>query len=399
MRKLLLLLLLATSITTRAQDSLGKRMEVYGFVMVDGGFNFDQMNPQWFDVARPTQLPSYKNEYGTNGNIFFSVRQTRLGFNFYDVAPKSEIHGRFEFDLFGVGANVGETTFHLRQAYIEYKRWTVGQTWSPFINPDVAPITLDFWGPTGMVFYRNIQLRYSAIRNQHHLLNLALERPGATADEGIYQGYIGLQNVKPLFRYPDFSVEYRRMYSKGFLEVAGILREIGWRDIADDGYDLNGDALARGATISSVYQVTKNNTFKAQILYGCGIESCMNDAPADIGVREIGDSLSNRPLEGYALPTFGYFLALEHSWNNKLSSSFAYSNVIIKNSATSLPGTFREGSYAMANLLYYPTEHLMCGVEFQYAYRQNQAVLNDFIESSMRKIQVSIRYDFGQTWK
>jgi len=42
--------------------------DLYGFVMTDTGYDFGQINPQWFDVERPTQLPSYANQYGGNGS-------------------------------------------------------------------------------------------------------------------------------------------------------------------------------------------------------------------------------------------------------------------------------------------------------------------------------------------
>ena len=39
-------------------------IDLYGFIMTDTGYNFGQINPQWFDVVRPTQLPSYANQFG-----------------------------------------------------------------------------------------------------------------------------------------------------------------------------------------------------------------------------------------------------------------------------------------------------------------------------------------------
>ncbi len=35
--------------------------------------------PNWFDVLRPTKLPSYENEFGEDGHFFAGVRQSRLG--------------------------------------------------------------------------------------------------------------------------------------------------------------------------------------------------------------------------------------------------------------------------------------------------------------------------------
>ena len=80
----LLFLFLALASVARSQDaSEQKSFEVYGFVMTDAGYNANQIHPDWFDVVRPTKLPSYKGEYGTDGNAYFSVRQTRFGVKSY----------------------------------------------------------------------------------------------------------------------------------------------------------------------------------------------------------------------------------------------------------------------------------------------------------------------------
>jgi hypothetical protein len=45
---------------TEKRDSV----DFYGFAMLDSGYDFGQINPAWFDVVRPTQLPSFANEFG-----------------------------------------------------------------------------------------------------------------------------------------------------------------------------------------------------------------------------------------------------------------------------------------------------------------------------------------------
>src|SRR5215212_10325134 len=53
--------------------------EIYGFAMLDAGYQFKQNNPDWFDVIRPTKLPAFKDEFAPDGHTYFSVRQSRLG--------------------------------------------------------------------------------------------------------------------------------------------------------------------------------------------------------------------------------------------------------------------------------------------------------------------------------
>src|SRR5688572_11470715 len=70
---------LAATTPVRAQDVKDSTMEVYGFVMLDMGYEANQMDPDWRDAARPTKLPSFDNEFGADGHWLASVKQTRLG--------------------------------------------------------------------------------------------------------------------------------------------------------------------------------------------------------------------------------------------------------------------------------------------------------------------------------
>src|SRR3954471_16536528 len=53
--------------------------EVYGFGQADAIADFKQTNPDWFDVARPSRLPAFANQFGEDGRFHLSARQSRLG--------------------------------------------------------------------------------------------------------------------------------------------------------------------------------------------------------------------------------------------------------------------------------------------------------------------------------
>src|SRR5882672_10472600 len=109
-----------------------------------------------------------------------------------------ELKTTFEFELFGTGVDAGQTTFRLRYAYAEFGKFGVGQYWSSFMDADVFPNSLEYWGPTGMVFFRNLQIRYMPIQGDNKL-TFTLERPGASADGGVYAGRVELQGISPRF--------------------------------------------------------------------------------------------------------------------------------------------------------------------------------------------------------
>ena len=89
-------------------------MEIYGHTMLDMGYQFNQNDPDWYDVVRPTKLPSFENEFGDDGNFFASVRQSRLGVKTATPTSYGDLKTIFEFELFGTGADAGQTTFRLR---------------------------------------------------------------------------------------------------------------------------------------------------------------------------------------------------------------------------------------------------------------------------------------------
>src|SRR5262249_31182275 len=119
-------------------------LEIYGFAMMDAGYDFNQVHPDWFDVVRPTKLPSRQDEFGADGNTYFSVRQTRFGARSEVQTGLGTLKTLFEFELFGTGVDAGQTTFRLRHAYGELGQFGAGQTWSPFMDIDVFPNSLEY---------------------------------------------------------------------------------------------------------------------------------------------------------------------------------------------------------------------------------------------------------------
>jgi len=365
-------------------------LDIYGFVMMDAGYDFKQVHPDWFDVVRPTKLPSFDNEFGANGNTYFSVRQTRFGVKSEVPTSLGALKTQFEFELFGTGADAGQTTFRLRHAYGELGQFGGGQYWSPFMDIDVFPNTVEYWGPTGMVFFRNVQFRWMPVRGDS-FVTIAVERPGASADQGNYRNRIELEDVSPHFPMPDISGEARLGRKWGYVEAAGMLRRIEWEDLGTDQYDLTGSDWGWGVNLSSNLKVGKKDVIKLQFVYGEGIQNYMNDAPEDIGI-EPNPGNAEAPIKGVALPLIGIVAFYDHYWSDKFSSSFGYSRLDIDNSEGQADDAFKTGQYAVANLLYYPVKDAMIGGEFQWGHREN---FRDGWTVPDYRIQFSFKYNFS----
>ena len=367
--------------------------DIYGFIMLDSGYNFGQIDPDWFDVMRPTKLPAFENEFAPSGNVFFSVRQTRFGVKTSNPTPLGDLKTWFEFELFGTGVDAGQTTFRLRQAYGELGQFGAGQTWSPFMDIDVFPNSIEYWGPNGMVFFRNVQFCWMPIKGDSRL-TFAAERPGASADQGTYSGRIELQGVKSEFTLPDLSMEGRLARKWGYIEGAAIFRKISWEDLnKTPTRDLGDTVYGWGINVSSNLKFTKKDTGRFQVVYGHGIENYMNDAPVDVGIK---NNFSNprKPIVGVPLPVLGVVAFVDHTWSERFSSTIGYSFENISNSDAQLPSAFHQGDYALTNLLYYPWKNVMMGGEFQFGRRVN---FNDGWNYNDYKIQFSARYNFSKT--
>jgi hypothetical protein len=390
----ILLLLFTMANNVKAQDEGKKKvMDIYGFIMMDAGYNFNQIHPDWYDVVRPTKLPSFKNEFGTDGNFFFSVRQTRFGVKNYIQTGMGELKTQFEFEMFGTGVDAGQTTIRLRHAYGELGKFGAGQTWSPFMDIDVFPNTVEYWGPTGMAFFRNIQVRYMPIQGDTRL-TIALERPGASADAGDYADRIELGSVKPKFPLPDLSAEYRRAFNFGYIELAGIARRMEWEDQNPASPDLSGSATGWGLNLSTNVKLFKRCVFRGSALYGEGIQNYMNDAPVDVALKTNPNNTA-KPIEGVALPVTGAVAFLDITWNQRFSSSVGYSMIDIDNSDGQSADAFKKGQYAIANLAYYPVKNAMMVVEFQWGNREN---FKDGFTSDISKVQFSFKYNFAHAF-
>ena len=396
---LLLFITMCSFIAVNAQnDSMQqKSLEVYGFAMVDMGYNFKQIDPRWFDAMRINRLPKYKNQFAPDGTWFFGVRQTRFGVKGYTPTKMGDLTVRFEFDMFGTGSDEGQTTMRLRYAYGQLGKFLAGQATSPFMDDDVWPNTLEYWGPCGMVFYRNVQVRYMPINDADKELWIALERPGAGADKGTISipELPALDSVKAKLSAPDISAHFKKRGKWGSVQLAGIFRLLKWADtrVNKMGTDLSGSATGWGANLSAAINLTKNTVFRGNIVYGEGIENYMQDAPNDIGTVVTG--VPSKPIEGKALPVTGITAWIDHNWNPTWWTSLGYSSVSIENTATAAGSTsYKAGQYASLTIGTTPVKNTMAAVEFQWGQREGE----DGFKADIQKIQFSFKYNFSTTF-
>lgn len=364
----------------------GAQFEVYGFAQMDYVQDFKRVNPAWDDTLRPSRIPTADGTYGTDGQSVLSVRQSRLGVNAKLPIGDETIVTKFEFDMFGVGGDEGQTTIRLRHAYGEWNSILAGQTNSLFMDGDLFPNTIDYWGPSGMVFLRNPQLRWTPVNGDTRFA-IAIEKPGNDIDTGnLREIDPSLSNIQGDEKIPDLTAQLRSQHDWGHVQLAGILRRIGYETMGTDDNRPRGHETGWGLDLSSNFRFGAKDKLMLGVVYGEGIASYMNDGGVDLaGDGAIGD------IEARAVPLTGIVAYYDHYWNDQWSSSIGYSVTQVENLDQQTTDAFEKGEYASLNLLYTPLRNVLMGAEYLWGRRTD----NDGAKGEDDRLQLSVKYSFS----
>jgi hypothetical protein len=266
-----------------------------------------------------------------------------------------EVKTLVDFDLFDSGG--GSTRAHLLNAWGEVSWFGAGQYYSNFMDLDSFPNTIDYWGPSGMVFIRNPQIRVTPIRRDGMTVAFSLEAPGSAIDTG------KVSDVDPALgasvtgrtRLPDLIGSFRLDRDWGHAQVAGILRQVAYETPTNPDSEPSGSETGYGLNISGSFNTIGQDRITGAIVVGRGIASYMNDGGVDLA--------PDANFQAEAVMTVGWFLYYDRYWNDKWSSSIGYSEHDQDTTDGQLDTAFKKGSYASANLLFYPVKNVTTGVE------------------------------------
>ena len=302
-------------------------VKVYGFVQGDFIYDFKRVDPDWEDTLRVSTIPTQGKPYGADGEFVTSVRQSRFGISANYPTSNGDVTGLLEWEWFGVGGDAGQTTPRLRHAWGTWKNFGAGQYWSNFMDPDVFPNTIDYWGPTGMIFYRNQQVRYT-IPLGDDVLSFSLEDPSTALTVGRFrdESSCDLPNapancgsaISEVFQahndVPDFTARYRSNNDWGHWQIAGILRKLGYENLENGNSDYK---TGYGFNATTVINTIGRDQLKLQVAWGEGIGNYFNDGGVDIAPNSTNLANAN----AHAVTILGIVAYYDHYWSEKWSSS------------------------------------------------------------------------------
>ena len=351
------------SVGTRAEDAATPdadkaRIEVYGQVMLDGIYDFKRMDPDWNATLRPSKIPvgcPGSAGCGKDGAWIFSARQSSLGLRSFIPTSWGLVKTDLSFDLFG---SDGSTSIHWLSIWAELGKFGVGQTYSNFMDIDVFPNTIDYWGPSGMVFVRNPQVRYTPWSQDGMGITFALEAPNSALDTG------KISEVSPDFgagftgwnRLPDLTGSFRFDGDWGHLKAAGIVRQVGYQNTLTPDGNPSGHKTGYGLNLTGTLKVFGKSQLNGGLTWGEAIASYMNDGGVDLA--------PGQGLRAETVRSFGWLAYYNHWWSDQWSSAIGYSQHKQDNTAGQTGTAFRTGSYGNVNVLYYPWKNVTTGLEF-----------------------------------
>lgn len=382
---------------TRAEDASTPdadkaRLEIYGQVMLDTIYDYKRMNPDWNATLRPSQIPVNcpggdlnQPGCGKDGAWIFSARQSSLGLRTFIPTSWGLVKTDLSFDLFGTD---GSTSIHWLSIWAELGMFGVGQTYSNFMDIDVFPNTIDYWGPSGMVFVRNPQLRITPWAKDGMGIAFTLEAPNSALDTG------KISEISPDFgagftgwnRLPDLTGSFRYDADWGHVKAAGLLRQVGYQNTLTPDGNPSGTKTGYGLNLTGTLKVLGQDQLNAGFVWGKAIASYMNDGGVDLapGPIRIGSTTAE------AVQSIGWLAYYNHVWAENWTSTIGFSQHMQDNTAGQSATAFKRGSYGNLNLLYTPWKNVLTGLEFVWGELQQ----NDGQSATDYRLQFSTKVTF-----
>jgi len=268
--------------------------------------------------------------------------------------------------------------FRIRHAYVSFKGFIFGQTWSFMTDIPANAPTIDIQNVNSRTFFRTPLIGYVGNLGKGWTMGVSLELPKikittATGFKAINQ------------KIPDLPVYIQYKGSKGHIKLTGAVRSLQY------GYTPSNDIVTEtglGVQLSGTFKPAPTLTLYSQGIYGKGIARYINDLAAqnmDLLPVTI-TSMGTMPMYGLSLGA-----KLDFSKSVYATSTFSVAG-LEKNDGLYLTrdNDFFKGNYFSASLFWNTYKNLTMAWEYIHGTRINT---ND-VKGNANRAQFMVLYSF-----
>jgi hypothetical protein len=385
-------------------SSTSTRLSVTGFIQTFGTYyaNAGQGATGSIGLDDRTQ-PS--------GQFTSTIRTSRVAFNTITPNPElGDISTCFEFDLAPAWSTA--TTFHIRQAYGTWGNFTLGQTWSNWVDGDAAADEVDWFGPVGQAGYDNPRLPLAAYKwqlNKENSVILSVEDhtgiypgglDGANWGSGTISTPVPARAVQNDSKYPSVVGVYQYYDKWGHIALRALAQNYGVYSLPG----ATGDASRPNKWGGAVQVSGQVNCF------GLDVErdSLIYNVYAGSGVGEYGYGLqSAQYIQGTQTINLykntGWTVGYTHTWNAKVRSNLVLSGVNFSTggSIVTQTGDIKSQNDLEVNTFVKLTKTAELGIEYMYetvkTVNPNDVLKSDGStgnKNTSGKIEVELKFSF-----
>lgn len=324
-----------------------------GFVTVVGLLDFNGL--VMFEDFATSQIPVPGK---SSGQFALNARNSRINTKVVGKTKYGDIIAFIETDFRGDG-----NALRLRHAYISYFGFTVGQTWSTFMDLEAGPPNIDMEGPNTQISIRQPMIRYSCNFTPKLSFSVALEMNSA-----LVRDYETLGIRSEFQKVPDIPFYLKYKDDFGHIQLGAIFRSMNYLDDTITHKSLN--QIGYGVSLSGKINFLKKNYFYFQGVYGAGIAQYIQDlsfANMDM-VLDL-----NNPGRLRTLPMFGFYASLQRDWMPNLYSAIMYGFTMLQSPQQyNFDWLFSHTHYFAVNLFWDFIPYGTVGIEYLFGKRVNK---------------------------
>ncbi len=347
-------------------------MRLRGFVRLAGMADFDPIGSTDSFATNTIPVPQ---EEGRNYNM--SVRMSRFALESWTPTSFHEwnVHTFIEGDFFNGAAQAaggGGNPFRLRHAFVDFGYFRFGQQNSVFMDGTNWPSLVDFQGPNSWANQRQPVARMTLPIAERFYWATSIER----CFSDITTNGLGT-NVQEV---PDFATHLRYEGDRGHVQLAAIMRTIGFEATGGEtsqefGGGLSGSLVFHPWAIlmgtSPVRDQNPSGMTRSRILlqanWGPGLGRYVNDLAGQ------GFDAQVDPITGELelVEAMAWNASYEHWYSETWLSNFTYSTVSVDNNAGQAGTTYDSAQYIAASLWWLPVPRMSLGIEYLFGDREN----------------------------